>query len=94
MGRLRRSRGAYVGAVAAGAMVLGFSLWPAASGAQANGSGHPRGGAVEWAGFAGNAQHTAVARQPAQPFSRIRWRTHLGLTPTYSRNNRWSVRLE
>jgi len=81
MGRLRRARGAYVGAVAAGAMVLGFSLWPAASGAQTNGAGHPRGGAVEWAGFAGNAHHTAVARTPAQPFSRIRWRTQVDLAP-------------
>jgi hypothetical protein len=36
---------------------------------------------VEWAGFAGNAQHTAVARKPAQPFRRIRWRAKVDLAP-------------
>jgi len=53
-------------------MALAFWLSPAASGAGITAASHPRGGAVEWAGFAGNAQHTAVARTPAQPFSRIR----------------------
>jgi hypothetical protein len=58
------------GAAGAAAMVLALWLCPAASGA-----------AVEWAGFAGNAQHTAVARTPAQPFDRIRWRASVDLTP-------------
>ena len=54
------------GSVAAAAMALGFMLWPTASGAGIAEAGHPRGGghrgSVEWAGFAGNAQHTATAR--------------------------------
>ena len=58
------------GAAGAAAMVLALWLWPAASGA-----------AVEWAGFAGNAQHTATARTPAQPFHRIRWRATVDLAP-------------
>jgi hypothetical protein len=37
--------------------------------------------AVEWAGFAGNAQHAAVARRHAQPFHRIRWRAKVDLAP-------------
>jgi hypothetical protein len=37
--------------------------------------------AVEWAGFAGNAQHTAVARRHPQPFHRIRWRAKVDLAP-------------
>jgi hypothetical protein len=66
-------------------MVLGFSLWPPASGAQITGPGHPREGggraAVEWAGFAGNAQHAAAARTRPQPFRRIRWRAKVDLAP-------------
>ncbi len=85
VGRIAR-RGA--GAVAAAGMVLGFSLWPAASGAQITAAGHARRGghraAVEWAGFAGNAQHTAVARKRAQPFHRIRWRRKVDLAPVLS----------
>ena len=42
---------------------------------------HGPGGAVEWAGFAGNAQHTAVARTPPQPFRRIRWTAKVDLAP-------------
>ncbi len=42
---------------------------------------HGPGGAVEWAGFAGNAQHTAVARERSQPFRRIRWRAKVDLAP-------------
>ena len=67
MGRLRRSRGAYVGAVAAGAMVLAFWLSPAASGAGITAAGHPRGGAVEWAGFAGTR---STPRSPGSGRSR------------------------
>ena len=58
------------GAAGVAAMVLALWLCPAASGA-----------AVEWAGFAGNAQHTATARTPAQPFHRIRWRASVDLAP-------------
>lgn len=39
------------------------------------------GAAVAWAGFAGNAQHTAIAREPPQPFKRIRWRARVDLAP-------------
>ena len=74
-----------LGAVAVVGMVLGFSMWPPASGAQITGAGHPREGdrraAVEWAGFAGNAQHTAAARKRPQPFRRIRWRAKVDLAP-------------
>jgi len=73
------------GAIAAAAMVLGFSLWPAAPRAQATAAGQPRNGGrrpgVEWSGFAANAQHTAVARKRAQPFSRIRWKAKVDLAP-------------
>ena len=68
-------------------MVLSSWLFPSASSAQIAGPGHPRGGgpkaAVEWAGFAGNAQHTAVARKRPQPFRRIRWRAKVDLAPVY-----------
>ncbi len=81
-GRIAR-RG--VGAVATAGIVLGFSLLPTASGAQIARAGHPRVGgrraAVEWAGFAGNAQHTAAARTRPQPFRRIRWRAKVDLAP-------------
>jgi hypothetical protein len=75
------------GAVAAAGMVLGSWLFIPASSAQIAGAGNSRGGspgaAVEWAGFAGNAQHTAVARK------RVRcqnWRTasDLGFYPRHS----------
>ncbi len=36
---------------------------------------------MEWAGFAGNAQHTALARTRPQPFRRIRWRAKVDLAP-------------
>ncbi|MGH3380525.1 MAG: hypothetical protein ACRDP6_37900, partial [Actinoallomurus sp.] len=81
MGWLGRSRGA----VAAAGMVIGFSLWPAASAAQSAGAGHLRKGGrragVEWAGFAANAQHTAAARRRPQPFHRIRWTAKVDLAP-------------
>jgi hypothetical protein len=41
---------------------------------------HPS-GAVEWAGFAGNAQHAAVARSRPQAFRRIRWTAKVDLSP-------------
>jgi hypothetical protein len=59
-------------------MMLGSLAFAPASSAHLAVPGHSRAGdskaAVEWAGFAGNAQHTAVASTPAQPFTRIRWR--------------------
>jgi hypothetical protein len=82
---IRRLAWGGAGAVAAAGMVFGFCLWTPASGAQVARAGHPRGGrpraAVEWAGFAGNAQHTAVARERPQPFRRIRWRAKVDLAP-------------
>jgi hypothetical protein len=66
-------------------MVLGSWLFLPAAGAQIAGTGHPRGGgqraAVEWASFARNAQHTAVALMQPQPFRRIRWRAKVDLAP-------------
>jgi hypothetical protein len=65
-------------------MLLGFWLWPAVSGAQTTGAGRaPQRGrrAVEWAGFAANAQHTAAAWRRPQPFRRIRWRAKVDLAP-------------
>jgi hypothetical protein len=94
IGRLRRSRDTGVsparpaggriarggaGVVAAAGMVLGLSLLPPAAGAHPRDGGHKA--AAEWAGFAGNAQHTAVARTRAQPFRRIRWRAKVDLAP-------------
>src|SRR3984957_3084868 len=71
------------GAVAAAGMVLG-SFTPASS-AQITRAGSSWAGgpsaAVEWAGFAGNAQHTAVALKRPQPFRRIRWRAKVDLAP-------------
>ena len=73
------------GAVAAVGMVLGFSFFTPASGAQIARADNSRQGgprtAVEWAGFAGNAQHTAIARNRPQPFRRIRWKAKVDLAP-------------
>jgi len=78
------ARGATV-AVAAVGVLLGYSLSIPASNAQIAMAGNPRasgsGASVAWAGFAGNAQHTAVASKPAQPFTRIRWRAKVDLAP-------------
>ena len=66
-------------------MALGSFLLTPASSAQVTAAGSSRAGgpgaAVEWAGFAGNAQHTAVARKRPQPFRRIRWRAKVDLAP-------------
>jgi hypothetical protein len=40
--------------------------------------------AVAWAGFAGNAQHTAVALNMPQPFHRVRWTAKVDLHPVLS----------
>ncbi len=73
------------GAIAAGALVLGTFVFTPASIAQTAGAGSSPasgpGAAVEWAGFAGNAQHTAVAMKPPQPFDKIRWRAKVDLAP-------------
>ncbi len=76
-GSVRRPLAA--GAVAAAA-AMALGLWPSALAATI-GTAHGRKGAVEWAGFAGNAQHTAAAGTPAQPFHRIRWRAPVDLHP-------------
>jgi hypothetical protein len=76
-GRLRGR----AGVVAAAAVVTGLSSLTPATGAQAVGARHPRRPGVEWAGFAGNAQHTAAARGLPQPFRRIRWRAPVDLHP-------------
>ena len=60
------------GTVVAAGMVLGLGLLPAASGAQTHPRPGDRRGPAEWAGFAGNAQHAAVARVRPQPFRHIR----------------------
>jgi hypothetical protein len=71
------------GATAAVAAFLVSCLLTPASGAQIAVASTPAGGtrAVEWAGFAGNAQHTAVASVLPQPFKRIRWRAKVDLVP-------------
>ena len=72
-------------AVAAGGLVLGSWLYIPASNAQIAGAGNSRASgpraAVEWAGFAGNAQHTAAAQARPQPFHRIRWRAKVDRAP-------------
>jgi hypothetical protein len=85
LGWLQRSRkqargGA--GAVAAAGLLLGLGLWLPAPVARAAhpGRGRHRAG-VEWAGFAGNAHHTALARRRPQPFRRIRWTAKVDLNP-------------
>lgn len=81
-GRIAR-RG--TGAAAAVGVVLGSWAYTPASSTQIAEAGNSRadgpGAAVEWAGFAGNAQHTAVARTRPQPLSRIRWRAKIDLAP-------------
>lgn len=82
VGRIARQG---IGAVAAAGMLLGSWLFPPAAGAQIGETGHPRAGgpraAVEWTGFAANAQHTAVAWQLPQQLRRIRWRVKVDLAP-------------
>ena len=73
------------GAVAAVGIVLGSSFFTQASSAQVAVGGSAA--AVEWAGFAGNAQHTAVATARPQPFKRIRWRAKVDLAPVLERGD-------
>jgi hypothetical protein len=56
-----------------------FSSWPSAPASIAREK--TKTPSVEWAGFGGNAQHTAVAVTPPQPFTRIRWKTKVDLVP-------------
>jgi hypothetical protein len=78
------------GAIAAVGVVLGSWLFTPASNAQTAETGNLRaarpGAGVAWAGFAGNAQHTAVATKAPQPFKRIRWRAKVDLAPVLIRN--------
>ncbi|MBV9448909.1 MAG: hypothetical protein JO345_23725 [Streptosporangiaceae bacterium] len=73
------------GAVVAVGVVL--SSWPAAaaSSAQIAVAGNPLAGGsrapAAWAGFGGNARHTADVSVPLQPFNRIRWRVKVDLDP-------------
>ncbi len=73
------------GAAAAVAVMLGSSFFAPASNAQIARAGSSRargsGPAAAWAGFAGNAQHTAVASVRPQPLKRIRWRAKVDLAP-------------
>ena len=73
------------GVAAVGALLVSWIFIPASS-AQVAVAGNPRPAvssapAVEWAGFARNAQHTALASEPPQPFGRIRWRAKVDRAP-------------
>ena len=79
------------GAVAAVVMVLSSWLFSTASSAQIAQEGNSRAGAaraaVAWAGFAGNAQHTAVASKRPQPLKRIHWQAKVDLAPNLVGNS-------
>jgi hypothetical protein len=70
--------------------MLGTWLFAPASSAQiaATGTARPDSSAigVAWAGFAGNAQHTAVATAQPQPFKQIRWRAKVDRAPLLVHN--------
>jgi hypothetical protein len=82
VGRIARGS---AGAAAAAGIVLAVAMLAPAPGARASVARHARPGArrvgVEWAGFSGNARHTAAARRWPQPFRRIRWRAKVDLAP-------------
>ena len=71
--------------LATAGIVLGSLPITLASSAQATALGSPSAGgsatAVEWAGFAENAQHTAMVRTMPQPLRRIRWRVKVDRHP-------------
>src|SRR5262245_39441501 len=78
---LRRSSGA----VAAIGLTLGPGFLAAAPTAQAAApAAATPAPAAAWAGFAGNAQHTAVALSMPQPFHRVRWTAKVDLHPVLS----------
>jgi hypothetical protein len=78
-----RARAGTGATAAAGAVLVSCLFAPASSAQIALAGNSPAGGApaVEWAGFAGNAQHTAVAGVLPQPFKRIRWRAKVDRAP-------------
>src|SRR5215212_8044121 len=43
--------------------------------------------AAAWAGYAGDAQHTAVSAVASQPLEAIRWQAPVDLAPQYSGDN-------
>jgi hypothetical protein len=69
-------------AAAVGVVLVSYLFTPASSAQTAVAGDSPARStpAVEWAGFAGNAQHTAIARVPAQALQRIRWRVKIDRT--------------
>src|SRR5215467_2739864 len=78
------------GAVGAVVVVLSSWLFSTAASAQIAEAGNSRAGAasaaVAWAGFGGNAQHTAVASKAPQPLTRIRWQANVDLAPALVNN--------
>lgn len=78
----RQTRRAQTVAATTAVMIGIVLVVPAAiSSAQAKPVSPP---APAWAGFAGNAQHTAVAPTSAQQLSRVRWHTPVDLAPDLS----------
>jgi len=71
-------------------VVLSSWLFSTAASAQIAEAGNSRAGAasaaVAWAGFGGNAQHTAVASKAPQPLTRIRWQANVDLAPALVNN--------
>jgi len=78
------------GAAATVVVVLSSWLFSTASSAQIAVEGNSRAAAARaaaaWAGFGGNAQHTAVASKAAQPLTRIRWQAKVDLAPVLVNN--------
>jgi hypothetical protein len=89
VGHPARPAGAWIavgaaGMVAAAGILLGAWPSPAAAVKQAPEAGTRAigtGAAVEWAGFAENAEHTAVVSKQPQPLKRIRWRAKVDRAP-------------
>jgi hypothetical protein len=65
------------GAMASVAVIFGSWLSAPASIARVKATAP----SVEWAGFGGNAQHTAVAVTRPQPFTRVRWKAKVDQVP-------------
>ena len=65
--------------------MLGSWVYSPVSNAQIAAAAHvsasSTGTAIEWAGFAANAQHAALATKQPQPLSRIRWKAKVDLAP-------------
>jgi WD40-like Beta Propeller Repeat len=77
------TRAGMASAAAVGVVLVTCLFTPASSAQIVVAGNSPAGGipAVEWAGFAGNAQHTAVASVLPQPFKRIRWQAKVDRNP-------------